>query len=182
MNEVSEAPHDRLAAELRGFGPVGILAILIIFAGNLVVIPLGGLLVHRFARRLALEVMTEVVSVARAENVRLEKVSGTLDLGFIALTDADRRSVGSPSLLAKHAVLLAVGARYRRMRSSMLSAIERGREPAIDFLNGEVVERGKRHEIPTPVNEAAADAVRALAAGRMVAGLDTVRALERLLD
>ena len=45
MNEVSEGPDDRLAAELRGFGPVGILAILIIFAGNLVVIPLGGLLV-----------------------------------------------------------------------------------------------------------------------------------------
>ena len=45
MNEVSEGPDDRLAAELRGFGPIGILAILIIFAGNLVVIPLGGLLV-----------------------------------------------------------------------------------------------------------------------------------------
>lgn len=51
MNEVSEAPDDRLAAELRGFGPVGILAILIIFAGNLVVIPLGGLLVLLWAWR-----------------------------------------------------------------------------------------------------------------------------------
>lgn len=51
MNEVSEGPDDRLAAELRGFGPVGILAILIIFAGNLVVIPLGGLLVLLWAWR-----------------------------------------------------------------------------------------------------------------------------------
>ena len=36
----------------------------------------------------------------------------------------------------------AVGLRYRRMRSSMLAAIERKRTPAIDFLNGEVVIRG----------------------------------------
>ncbi|MEJ7731269.1 MAG: 2-dehydropantoate 2-reductase N-terminal domain-containing protein [Polyangiaceae bacterium] len=87
---------------------------------------LGVLMRHRFVRRLALEIMTEVVDVARASGVRLEKVSGTLDLDWIALTDADRaRSAGSPSLFAKHALLLAVGARYRRMRSSMLAAIER---------------------------------------------------------
>ena len=51
MNEVSEGPDDRLAVQLRGFGPVGILAILIIFAGNLLVIPLGGLLVLLWAWR-----------------------------------------------------------------------------------------------------------------------------------
>ena len=41
-------------------------------------------------------------------------------------------------------MLLAVGAKYRRLRSSMLVAIERGREPAVDFLNGEVVRRAAR--------------------------------------
>ena len=49
------------------------------------------------------------------------------------------------------------------MRSSMLSAIERGRPPAVDFLNGEVVERGKKHGVPTPVNAAARDLVHLLA-------------------
>ena len=69
---------------------------------------LGALCAHRFVRRLALEVMTEAVEVARAEEVRLEKVSGTLDLDWIALTDrrsaaatgsacADRRSTRSCS-------------------------------------------------------------------------------------
>src|SRR4029453_9072628 len=38
-------PHDGLAEDLRGFGPVGILAILVIFAGNLLFIPLSALLV-----------------------------------------------------------------------------------------------------------------------------------------
>jgi 2-dehydropantoate 2-reductase len=54
--------------------------------------------------------------------------------------------------LAKHAVLLAVGAKYRRLRSSMLIAIERGREPAVDFLNGEVVRRADALGIPVPIN------------------------------
>ena len=45
------ASDDRLADELRGFGPLGILAILIIFAGNLLVVSLGGLLVLLWARR-----------------------------------------------------------------------------------------------------------------------------------
>ena len=42
---------DRVAAELRGFGPLGILAILAIFLGNFIVIPLSGLLVLAWAWR-----------------------------------------------------------------------------------------------------------------------------------
>ena len=45
--EARAAPSsgDRVAAELRGFGPLGILAMLVILAGNLVVVPLSALLV-----------------------------------------------------------------------------------------------------------------------------------------
>jgi 2-dehydropantoate 2-reductase len=126
---------------------------------------LGPLMTHRFVRRLALEIMTEAVEVARAEHVRLEKVSGTIDLEWIALTRTEHRSWGSASLVAKHSMLLAVGARYRRMRSSMLAAIERGRTPAVDFLNGEVVEHGARLGVPTPVNAEAQVLVHAVARG-----------------
>lgn len=127
---------------------------------------LGPLVRVRRYRRLALEIMTEVVMVARAERVRLEKVAGTLDLEWIALTDGERTSAGSPALAAKHALLLAVGLRYRKMRSSMLAAIERGRTPAVDFLNGEVVERGALHGVATPRNARVVELVHAIAAGR----------------
>lgn len=127
---------------------------------------LGPLVGVRRYRRLALEVMTEVVEVARREQVRLEKVAGTLDLEWIALTDAERAArLGSAGLTAKHGLLLAVGLRYRRMRSSMLAAIERGRTPAIDFLNGEVVDRGRAHGVPTPVNARVVELVWAIARG-----------------
>jgi 2-dehydropantoate 2-reductase len=141
---------------------------------------LGSLMIHRIVRRLGLELMTEVVLVARRENIRLEKVSGTLDLDWIALTESERLAeVGSPGLLAKHSMLLAVGARYRRMRSSMLSAIERGRTPAVDFLNGEVVDRAKAHGIATPFNSEARKLVHEIASKEIVAGMGAIDELAR---
>jgi len=137
---------------------------------------LGVLMRNRYVRRLTLELMTEVVEVARATNVRLEKVSGTLDLDWIALTDDDRKAAGSASLVAKHALLLAVGARYRRLRSSMLAAIERGRPPAVDFLNGEIVKRGEKLGIPTPINRAIREEVWSIAKGRATSSHAHLRA------
>src|SRR5262249_31686131 len=50
--ETRAAPSfdDRVAASLRGFGPLGIFAIFVIFAGNAVVLPLSAVLVLVWAR------------------------------------------------------------------------------------------------------------------------------------
>ncbi len=138
---------------------------------------LGVLLQRRFVRRMALEIMTEVVQIARREEVRLEKVSGTLDLDWIALTADERTIAGSPALLAKHSLLLAVGFRFRRMRSSMLSAIERGRPPAVEFLNGEITDRAKRYGVPAVMNAEARRMVWEIAKGKETPGLSTLRGL-----
>lgn len=134
--------------------------------------------VRRF-RRLALEVMSEAVEVAKKLGVTLEKVSGTVDLDWIALTPDDRVARASASLTAKHALLMAVGMRYRRMRSSMLSAIERKRPPAIDFLNGEIVRHGEQVNVPTPVNRAVVETVWKIARGEETSSRAT---LDRLCD
>ncbi len=131
---------------------------------------LGPVLRSRRARRLALEIMSEVVEVARRADVKLEKVAGTLDLDWMALTPAERTTPGSVGLASKHAMVLAVGTRYRRLYSSMLRAIEAGKPPAIDFLNGEIAACGRQYEVPTPVNAAVTDAVKAIAAGRAQPG------------
>ncbi|GIW44147.1 MAG: 2-dehydropantoate 2-reductase [Candidatus Binatia bacterium] len=135
---------------------------------------LGVLLRYRFARRLGLEVITEAVEVARALGVRLEKVAGTVDLEWVALSPGERFAAGSPTLFAKHALLLAVGARFRRLRSSMLAAIERGREPAVDFLNGEVVRHGESLGLPTPLNRYVVRTVWRIARGELRPSLRTL--------
>ena len=108
---------------------------------------------------------------------RPRKVAGTLDLNWIALSEADRASSGSLSLAGKHALLVAVGLRYRRMRSSMLAAIERGRTPAIDFLNGEIVARGGARGIPTPFNARVVETVWAISKGTAKSSRDTLDSL-----
>jgi 2-dehydropantoate 2-reductase len=138
---------------------------------------LGALMRHRFVRRLCLEVMTEVVQTATRMGVHLEKLSHTIDLEWLALDDEERVASGSPGLLAKHTVLLAVGARYRRLRSSMLAAIERGRPPPIDELNGEIVRLARPLGIPVPVNTAVVERVRAIARGEQRPSVETLRAL-----
>ncbi len=47
---VPETIDDRVAADLRGFGPLGIASILVILAGNAIVLPLSGVLVLLWAR------------------------------------------------------------------------------------------------------------------------------------
>lgn len=138
---------------------------------------LGVLMQKAHGRRLALEVMSEVVAVARAEGVRLEKLSGTLDLEWLALGSREASLPTAPSLWLKHAVLLAVGTRYRKLRSSMGAAIARGRVPAVDFLNGEVEARAARHAIAVPVNAAARAFVWDIAQGRRQASHAALRDL-----
>lgn len=138
---------------------------------------LGKLLVKRAVRRLALDILQEAVRVAEAEGVTLEPL-GHLDLRWL-VPERSRRT-GVLSGAAQHGAMLALGARYRKMRSSMLSAIERGRPPSVDFLNGEIARRGAARGVPTPVNEAARRVVWDIAEGRVKPGpeaLARVRAL-----
>jgi 2-dehydropantoate 2-reductase len=137
---------------------------------------LGALLRRRHIRRLVLELWTEVVQVAHAAGVRMAQVGGTLDIERMSLTETERQSaLGSPALAFKHSILLAVGMKFRRLRSSMLVALERGRTPEIDFLNGEIVRRGQGLGVPTPVNARLCDAVAALAAGDGQPSMDKLR-------
>ena len=52
--------------------------------------PLGGIVRHHYVRRLALEVFTELVEVARRRGIRLAHVSGTFSLETIALPRPNR--------------------------------------------------------------------------------------------
>ena len=129
---------------------------------------IGPLMRRQVVRRLFLEIVTETVRVAQAEGVALQKVATALDLERLALSPREQAAPnGCLSLFVKHAVLLVVGLRYRRMRSSMLAAIERGRPPAVDFLNGEVTRRAAKHGLAAPVSERAVALVHAVAAGEL---------------
>lgn len=134
---------------------------------------LGVILRYHSVRRLMLEIITELVCVARVTGVRLEKVSGTIDLEEIALPPGaptlsgfkGRSARSIPKLAFRHAVVMAVGFKYRRLRSSMLYALERGRPPEVDSLNGEIVRRAEALGIEAPVNRRLVELVHRIARG-----------------
>ena len=133
---------------------------------------LGTLMRKRVVRRLALEIWAELCAVAEATQVELAPVMGNIDIRNMALSELDRqRRYGSPSLFIKHALLFALALRYRRMRSSMAVAIERGRTPEIDYLNGEIVRRGTALGVATPVNAALVTVIHDIVAGRKQPGM-----------
>lgn len=115
---------------------------------------LGRMLRRGALRRLSLVIVSEVIDVARALDVTLEPVGGTLDLSRLYVAPQLRDHGFTPDLVAKHALMLAVGFRFRQLKSSMLQSLERGRPPEIDYMNGTVVERGMEAGVPTPVNHA----------------------------
>jgi 2-dehydropantoate 2-reductase len=139
---------------------------------------LGRLLRQRVVRRLTLEIWSELCAVAQAAGVELAPVMGNIDIRSLALTATERRRrLGSPGLVVKHALLWALGLRYRRMRSSMAVAIERGRTPEIDYLNGEIVRRGAALGVATPLNAALVSLIHDIVAKRQQPGLDTLHAV-----
>jgi 2-dehydropantoate 2-reductase len=126
---------------------------------------LGEMLQRRAARRLALAITSEVVDVAEAHGITLEPVGGTLDIHRLYLPPGRRAGGFGLDLVTRHAIMLAVGLKFRHLKSSMLQSIERGRRSEIDFMNGYVVERGRERGVPTPVNAALTGLVREVEAG-----------------
>jgi 2-dehydropantoate 2-reductase len=132
---------------------------------------LGAALLQTRSRELALAVLGEGVRVATAAQIALGRIGGIdLDVFSREQRRAERGGVAYLRRAALHAALLAFGAHYRHMRSSMLVAILHGKAPAVDFLCGEIVALGKTHGVPTPVNAALQAAIWAIARGDLRAG------------
>jgi 2-dehydropantoate 2-reductase len=129
---------------------------------------LGEMLQRGKVRHLGLAIVSEVIDVATAHGIELEPVGGTLDVHRLYLLPERRTRGFGLDLLGKHAIMSVVGFKFRRLKSSMLQSIERGRYPEVDFLNGYVVEKGQEKGAPTPLNTALASMIREIAAGRRV--------------
>jgi 2-dehydropantoate 2-reductase len=138
---------------------------------------LGEMLKRSTVRHLALVITSEVVDVAEAHGITLEPVGGTLDIHNLYLPPERRGKGFGLDLLGRHVIMRVVGLRFRRLKSSMLQSLERGRRPEIDFMNGYVVERGREKGVQTPINDALTAAVREIEAGMRPIRPDNLREL-----
>lgn len=128
---------------------------------------LGEMLNLSIARTIFLHVFTEAVQVANACQAKLEKIAGKIDPYKFALTEKELNSSFSFSLLKKHLMIQLIGLKYKRLKSSSLQSLERGKPTEIDFLNGYIVNKARQFEIPVPVNEKLVAMVKAIEAGEL---------------
>ncbi len=121
---------------------------------------LGELLKRRQARLFFMEIVREDMSVAEAMGLTVPPFGGRLD--YYAFV----RGNTVLSQLRRHAILVFVGLRYRKLKSSSLTSLQRGGKTEVDFLNGWIARKGGEYGIPTPVNGRIVKIIREIEAGQ----------------
>lgn len=107
---------------------------------------LGKMLVSRQARNLFIEVIGEAIAVADAMKIKVPPgAAGKLDYyKFLAR--------GPFSGFRRHLTIRVIGMKYRKLRSSSLQSLERGRKTEVYNYNGYIAAKGKELGVDAPVN------------------------------
>jgi 2-dehydropantoate 2-reductase len=120
---------------------------------------LGEMLAKKRARRIFIAIMREAMAVAEAMGLQVEKgAGGKLDY-------YDFLKNGGLAGLKRHLMIRVIGFKYRRLKSSSLQSLERGKPTEIDYLNGYIVEKGHEFGVPVPVNALVIMKIKAIEAG-----------------
>ena len=123
--------------------------------------PLGELLSVRRIRSVFIALLQEALDVANAMGIRVAPSTGG-KLDYYAFLSGN----GWFQQFKRHLVIRIIGFKYRRIRSSSLQSLERGRPTEIDYLNGYICDRADEHALPVPVNQAVVAMIKEIEAGK----------------
>jgi 2-dehydropantoate 2-reductase len=135
-------------------------------------VKLGQLLANKKARYIFFELMREAMSVAEAMQLEVAPAGGG-KLDYYKLLEGK----GLPADLKRYLTIRVIGFKYRRIKSSSLQSLERGRRTEIDYLNGYICEKGKALGVPTPLNTAVRTMVMEIENSRRPMSLDNLAEL-----
>jgi 2-dehydropantoate 2-reductase len=108
---------------------------------------LGKMLSVPKIRRIFIEIIREAMEVAEKMNINVEVFGGKLD--FKEFLKGNRIL----SDLRRHIFIMIIGYKYKKLKSSALQSLERGKPTEIDYLNGYIVHNGSKLGISVPVNK-----------------------------
>ena len=120
---------------------------------------LGDMLKLKRARDLFLAIIFEAVAVANAIGVRIPPYGGKLDYYKLCA------GMGLLAELKRHGMIRIVGLKYRRLKSSSLQSLERGKPTEIDYFNGYISKKSVEAGVNTPVNDAVVSVIKQIEAG-----------------
>jgi 2-dehydropantoate 2-reductase len=99
-------------------------------------------------RRIFIEIIREAMEVAEKMDINVEVFGGKLDFKKFL------KGNGILADLRRHILIIGIGFKYKRLKSSSLQSLERGKPTEIDYFNGYIVDNGSKLGIPVPVNTA----------------------------
>lgn len=120
---------------------------------------LGDMLARRYIRNIFIEIIREAIAVSDAMEITVKPYAGKLDF-------YDFLKPGLFASLKRHLTIRVIGFRYRKLKSSSLQSLERGRKTEIDFFNGYISSKGNEFGINTPVNRKLAHMVKEIENGK----------------
>ncbi|MEN8203224.1 MAG: 2-dehydropantoate 2-reductase [Bacteroidota bacterium] len=107
---------------------------------------LGEILVKKKARDLFIEVIREAINVAWAMGITVAPGAGG-KLQYYKFV-----APGFLSGFKRHLIIRVIGMKYKKIKSSSLQSLERGRKTEVDNYNGYISAKGRKFNVPTPVN------------------------------
>ncbi|TGL87198.1 ketopantoate reductase family protein [Leptospira congkakensis] len=108
---------------------------------------LGELFLNKKSRDEALETLTEIKQIINKLNIEEQVVPGSFPIAKLG------SGKGSLPTWIRHLILIVLGLKYFRIRTSMVQDLDNGRKTEIDYINGEVVTIAKELNVPAPKNE-----------------------------
>lgn len=120
---------------------------------------LGEMLSKKYIRNIFIQIMEEALAVADAKGLKLPPYANKIDYyKFLG-------NKGWWGNFKRHLLIRIIGYKYRRLKSSSLQSLERGKPTEIDFLNGYIVSEGKKLGIKTPINQKIVELIKEIEAG-----------------
>jgi 2-dehydropantoate 2-reductase len=126
---------------------------------------LGPLFLKRHARRVAIGLIKEAAAVMRALNIEEGVVPGAISV---------YRFAKLPGIL-QHTMLIVLGQKYAKIRTSMLQDVERGVKTEVNEIHGAIVAAAEKKLVPVPLTAAILRRVHQLELGPVTPSTDALK-------
>ena len=113
-------------------------------------------------------IIQECIDVAEKAGIAIAPVQGKNITALFGFKTAIKKKISF--------MLIPLGIKkHRLLKASMLQDIEHGKKTEVDFINGIVVEYGKKYCVPTPYNKKVVEIVHAIEDGKLTPSFDNVK-------
>lgn len=130
---------------------------------------LGRMLIRLKIRRIFIGVIREAMEVAEKMNIKVEPYSGKIN--YYKFTG----NLSPWAFFRIHSLILIIGLKYRRLKSSSLQSVERGKPTEIDWFNGYIVRNAAKFGIEAGINKELVRIVKSIEKGGLSPGIGNFR-------